>query len=66
MVAMWGVVGDVALDGGKYLWKHFPITTIRVVNMQVDPVADDVHLFTTWSFGEQSHVATFGVALNGA
>ena len=66
MVAMWGVVGDVALDGGKYLWKYFPSTTIRVVNMQVDPVADDVHLFTTWSFSEQSHVATFGVALDGA
>ena len=34
---MWGVVGDVALDGGNYLWEHFPFTTIRVVNMQMDP-----------------------------
>ena len=64
LVGMWGVVGDVALDGGKYLWKHFPITTIRVVNMPMDPVADDVHLFTTWSLDEQSHIATSGVALD--
>ena len=59
-------MGDVALDGGNYPWEHFPFTTIRVVNMQMDPVADDVHLFTTWSFDEQSHVATFGVALDSA
>ena len=61
---MWGVVGDMALDGGKCLEKHFPVTTIRVVNMLMDPVADDVHPFTTWSLDEQSHDATSGVALD--
>ena len=61
---VWGVVGDMALDGGKCLGKHFPVTTIRVVNMLMDPVADDVHHFTTWSLDEQSHDATSGVALD--
>ena len=56
---MWGVVGDVALGDGKYLWKPLSNTTIRVANMQVNLWQMMSTPFTTWSYEEQSSVLLF-------